>query len=200
MVSVGGGKEIAAGDTTHIGGATVGGSNLLHANEYVDANANAISSSDAACSVLGAMCVYQVVLGLEAGAGDHTGYGASAFYAFSNFAFSTNSKIVAVTVDSTGISGLGTLNTKQGRVSVVNGVVTDDEPIVSGGRSVRPGLAQSDGPSSARARVLRPDRCRDRPSGYRRTPSPKFLKYLFCAMPPAPGNPVPFPGPAETPS
>ena len=123
-VSIGGGKEIAAGDTTHIGGATVGGSPLLQANEYVDAHPNAISGPDAACSVLGVMCVYQVVLGLEADAGDHTGHGASAFYAFSNFAFSTNSQIVGVTVDSTGISGLGTLNTKQGQVSVVNGVIT----------------------------------------------------------------------------
>jgi hypothetical protein len=121
-VSVGAGKEISAGDTTHIGGATLGGSTLLLANEYVDANPTPISGT--ACGVLGAMCVYQVVLGLEAGAGDQTGYSASAFYAFSDFAFSTNSQIVGVAVDSIGISGLGTLNTKQGQVSVVNGVVT----------------------------------------------------------------------------
>jgi hypothetical protein len=121
-ISVGAGKEISAGDTTHIGGATIGGSTLLLANEYVDASPNPISGT--ACSVLGAMCVYQVVLGLEAGAGDQTGYSASAFYAFSDFAFSTNSQIVGVAVDSIGISGLGTLNTKQGQVSVVNGVVT----------------------------------------------------------------------------
>jgi len=121
-VSVGAGKEISAGDTTHIGGATIGGSTLLLANEYVDADPNPISGT--ACSVLGAVCVYQVVLGLEAGAGDQTGYGASAFYAFSDFAFSTNSQVVGVTVNSIGISGLGTLNTVQGQVSVVNGVIT----------------------------------------------------------------------------
>ena len=121
-ISVGAGKEISAGDATHIGGATIGGSTLLLANEYVDADPDPISGT--ACSVLGAMCVYQVVLGLEAGAGDQTGYGVDAFYAFSDFAFSTNSQVVGVSVNSIGISGLGTLNTKQGQVSVVNGVVT----------------------------------------------------------------------------
>jgi hypothetical protein len=121
-VSVGAGKEISPGDATHIGGATIGGSALLLANEYVDANPNPISGT--ACSVLGSICVYQVVLGLEAGAGDQTGYGANAFYAFSDFAFSPNSQVLGVTMDTIGISGLGTLNTKQGQVTFVNGVIT----------------------------------------------------------------------------
>jgi PEP-CTERM motif len=121
-VSVGAGKEIYAGNTTHIGGATIGGSTLLLANEYVDADPNPISGTS--CSVLGAICVYRVVLGLEAGAGDQTGYGATAFYAFSNFAFSTNSQVLGVSMDTIGISGLGALSTKQARVTVVNGVIT----------------------------------------------------------------------------
>jgi hypothetical protein len=121
-VSVGAGKEISVGDTTHIGGATIEGNTLLQANEYVDADPNPISG--AACSVLGAICVYQVVLGLEAGAGDQTGYGATAFYAFSNFGFSTNSQVLDVSMHTIGISGLGALNTKRANVTVVSGVIT----------------------------------------------------------------------------
>jgi hypothetical protein len=124
VVAVGASKEIFAGDATHIGSATIGGSPLLLANEYVDARPNAINGSDTACSVLGAVCVYQVILGLEAGVGDQTGHGANASYTFSNFAFSTTSQILSVAVDSIGISGLGTFGTKRGQVTVQDGAIT----------------------------------------------------------------------------
>ena len=107
-------KEIFAGNGTNIGDAMPSGtdSTLLLANDYV----NARPTTDAAAA-------NRIVLGLEAGNGAQTGYSPSAYYSFSNFAFSTPSIVTGVTVTSVNIDGLGVLNAPDGQVSFVGGVV-----------------------------------------------------------------------------
>jgi hypothetical protein len=102
------GKEIFAGNATNIGSAEPKGtgSPLLLANEYVDARPTADAADD-----------NRIVLGLEAGNGNQTGYSTTAYYSFSNFVFSTPSIVTGVTVTSMNIDGLGVLNTPGGQVS-----------------------------------------------------------------------------------
>jgi hypothetical protein len=106
------GKEIEAGNATNIGGAQVDGAALLLANEYVDARPTA---DDAAGN--------RIVLGLEAGAADQTGYGPNAFYAFSNFDFATPSIVTGVSVSPVNIAGLGALNAPGSQISFTGGVL-----------------------------------------------------------------------------
>ena len=88
-VAVADGKEIFPGNPTNIGQAQVFGSSLLLANEYVDAQPS-----------------NRIVLGLEAGSGDNTGYGAGASYLFSNLRFGTPSIITDVDVSLDNIDGV----------------------------------------------------------------------------------------------
>jgi PEP-CTERM motif len=78
-VTVGADREIFATNPTNIGQATVFGSFLLLTNDYVDAQ-----DGD------------RIVLGLEAGAGDTTGYGPDAYYSFSGFHFSSPAIVTGI--------------------------------------------------------------------------------------------------------
>jgi hypothetical protein len=100
-VVVGPSREIFVTNPTNIGQATVGGSFLLSLNEYVDAQGND-----------------RIVLGLEASAGDLTGYGSDAYYSFSNFKFSSPSVV-------TGISNpiFNGINPLAGQVAFANGAL-----------------------------------------------------------------------------
>ena len=101
-------KEIFAGNGTNIGDATPEGSNstLLLANDYVNAR-----------PTLDAAAANRIVLGVEAGNGNQTGYSPSAYYSFSNFVFSAPSVVTGVTISSVNIDGLGTLNAPGSQVS-----------------------------------------------------------------------------------
>ena len=118
-VAVAAGHEIAAANPTNIGQATVGGSSLLLLNEYVDAQGND-----------------RIVLGLEAGDGDFTGYGPDAYYSFSNFQFSTPSVVTGIFPHT--LDGIQPLN---GQVSFVNGVVK----VLIGNWSILPSVCAGGG-------------------------------------------------------
>ena len=81
-------------------------STLLLANDYVNAR-----------PTLDAAAANRIVLGVEAGNGNQTGYSASAYYSFSNFVFSTPSIVTGVTISSVNIDGLGTLGAPGSQVS-----------------------------------------------------------------------------------
>jgi PEP-CTERM motif len=102
-------KEIFAGNGTNIGDATPAGSNstLLLANDYVNAR-----------PTLDAAAANRIVLGVEAGNGNQTGYSPSAYYSFSEFAFSTPSVVTGVKiVSAVNIDGLGMLDAPGSQVS-----------------------------------------------------------------------------------